>query len=145
MARGRAGLRLNGNAAGRRRTHRKRRMQQFARYTVVGAVATAVHYALLVLGVERAGWTAPLASGVGAVLGAQVAYAGNRWLTFAHASGVRTSWLRFQATALLGALLGMAIVAAGVRLGAHYLAAQVVATLASLVLTFAVNRRWTFR
>ena len=101
----------------------------FLRYSAVGAVATAVHYALLVLCVERGGWPAFAASGFGAVLGAQVAYLGNRWFTFAHRGAVRTSWPRFQATALIGALLGMAIVALGVRLGVHYLVAQVMATL----------------
>ena len=115
------------------------------RYTAVGAFATAVHYGLLVLCVERAGWPAFAASGFGAVVGAQVAYLGNRWFTFAHRGDVRASWPRFQAAALLGALLGMAIVALGVRLGVHYLIAQVLATLTSLVLTFAVNRVWTFR
>jgi putative flippase GtrA len=39
----------------------------------------------------------------------------------------------------------MAIVALGVRLGLHYLIAQVIATLTSLLLTFAINRTWTFR
>ena len=116
-------------------------MRHFIRYTAVGAVATAAHYLLLVLCVEYGGWPAFAASGLGAVLGAQVAYAGNRWFTFAHRGNVGTSWLRFQATALLG----MALVALGVRLGIHYLIAQAAATLASLVLTFAVNRYWTFR
>jgi putative flippase GtrA len=120
-------------------------MSRFIRYTAVGAVATAVHYLVLVGVVELGGWPAYLGSGLGAVVGAQVAYAGNRWLTFAHRGDMRESWPRFQATALAGALLGMAIVALGVRLGAHYLVAQVVATLSSLVLTFAINRAWTFR
>ena len=120
-------------------------MNRFVRYVGVGAVATAVHYALLIVGVERAGWPAALASGFGAVVGAQVAYAGNRWFTFAHRGAVAASWPRFQATALLGALLGMAIVEAGVRLGVHYLVAQVAATLTGLALTYAVNRAWTFR
>ena len=115
------------------------------RYTAVGAVATAAHYALLVWCVERGGWPAFAASGLGAALGAQVAYLGNRWFTFAHRGAVRASWPRFQATALLGALLGMGIVALGVRLGVHYLIAQVMATLTSLVITFAINRHWTFR
>jgi len=119
-------------------------MRHFIRYTTVGAVATAVHYTLLVLGVEFAGWPAFAASGFGAVVGAQVAYAGNRWFTFAHRGDVRASWPRFQATAVIGALLGMAVVALGVWLGAHYLIAQVVATLASLLLTFGINRGWTF-
>ena len=120
-------------------------MRHFIRYTAVGAVATAAHYLLLVLCVEQGGWPAFVASGFGAVLGAQVAYAGNRWFTFAHRGSVSSSWPRFQATALLGALLGMALVALGVRMGIHYLIAQAVATLAGLVLTFAINRYWTFR
>ena len=120
-------------------------MTHFIRYTAVGAFATAVHYLLLVGCVEHGGWPAYAASGFGAVVGAQVAYAGNRWLTFAHRGAMRASWPRFQTTALIGALLGMAIVALGVQLGVHYLIAQVLATLASLVLTFAINRVWTFR
>ena len=120
-------------------------MRHFIRYTAVGAVATALHYLLLVLCVERGEWRAFAASGFGAVVGAQVAYAGNRWFTFAHRGNMGTSWPRFQATALIGALLGMAVVALGVRLGVHYLIAQVLATLTSLLLTFAINRIWTFR
>ena len=120
-------------------------MQHFMRYTAVGAVATALHYALLVLFVEGFGCPAWLASGVGAVAGAQLAYAGNRRFTIAHPGDVRASWPRFQATALIGALLGMAVVALAVRLGLHYVLAQVLATGLSLVLTFAINRLWTFR
>ena len=119
-------------------------MRHFIRYSAVGALATAVHYLVLIACVELAHWPAYLSSGIGAVIGAQVAYAGNRWFTFAHTGAIAASWPRFQITAVIGALLGMAIVAAGVRLGVHYLFAQVVATLASLVLTFLINRRWTF-
>jgi putative flippase GtrA len=120
-------------------------MRHFLRYAAVGAFATAVHYVVLTLCVESFGLPAWIGSGIGAVVGAQVAYAGNRWLTFAHRGAIGTSWPRFQFTALLGALLGMAVVALGVRLGAHYLLAQVVATGLSLLLTFAINRAWTFR
>ena len=120
-------------------------MTRFLRYTAVGVVATAVHYAVLAACVELGGWPAFAASGFGAVVGAQVAYAGNRWLTFAHRGDVRASWPRFQLTALIGALWGVVVVALGVRLGAHYLVAQVVATLTGLLLTFAINRGWTFR
>ncbi len=119
-------------------------MQRFARYAVVGAAATAVHYAVLVACVRGAGWPAFIGSGVGAAVGAQVAFFGNRRFTFGHAGRIDTAWRRFQATAVVGAAAGMAIVAAGVALGLHYLLAQVVATGAGLVLTFAVNRAWTF-
>ena len=119
-------------------------MRHFIRYSAVGAIATAVHYLVLIVCVEGLHWPAFVGSGVGAVVGAQVAYAGNRWFTFAHTGAVSASWPRFQATAVIGALLGMAVVALGVWLGAHYLIAQVVATLASLLLTFGINRGWTF-
>ena len=39
----------------------------------------------------------------------------------------------------------MAVVAAAVRLGLHYVLAQMLATGLSLVLTFGINRVWTFR
>jgi len=115
------------------------------RYAFVGGIATALHYALLVLCVEAFGWPAWLASGFGAVAGSQAAYLGNRRFTFGYRGAIVGSWLKFHIAALLGALQGMAIVAAGVHFGLHYLPAQVLATLAGLLLTFAINRRWTFR
>lgn len=120
-------------------------MKRLLRYALVGAAATAIHYALLVAWVEGLGWPAWLAAGAGAAVGAQAAYLGNRWFTFAYRGGLVRSWTRFQLTAAAGALLNMALVAAGVALGLHYLAAQVAATLAVLLLSFAVNRCWTFR
>lgn len=120
-------------------------LARIGRYTLVGAAATALHYALLALLVEAFGWAAWLASGAGAVAGAQLAFFGNRRFTFAHDGTKGAAWLRFQGTAALGALIGMAVVAWGVHAGWHYLSAQVVATLTSLFVTFAVNRHWTFK
>ena len=120
-------------------------MQRFVRYTLVGAIATAVHYALLGVVVEWLRWPAFIGSGLGAVAGAQVAFFGNRWFTFRHAGHVTRAWFKFQSTAIVGAGVGMFVVGVGVRLGVHYLVAQVMATLLSLGLTFAINRAWTFR
>jgi putative flippase GtrA len=120
------------------------RSPAFARYLAVGVAATAAHWGVLVLAVQAAGIAAWLGSGLGAVVGAQVAFFGNRRFTFAHAGALWPAWWRFMGTALAGGLLGMAIVAAGVALGLHYLLAQALATGPSVVLTFAVNRHWTF-
>ena len=114
------------------------------RYAAVGAVATAAHYALLWALVEGGRWPPPWAAGAGATLGAQLAFAGNRWFTFGHRGAVWPAWWRFQATAVLGALTSIAVVAAGVHAGLHYLLAQAVATALVLVLSFAINRRWAF-
>jgi putative flippase GtrA len=114
------------------------------RYAGVGGLATVAHWALLALLVEKAGVAPWLASGCGAVLGAQVAFFGNRRYTFGHAGPLWPAWWRFMGTALLGGGVGMAIVALGVALGAHYLLAQAVATALVLLMTFAVNRVWAF-
>ena len=120
-------------------------IKSFMRYGFIGGIATAVHYLVLIVCVELFQWPAYLGSGLGAVVGAQVAFFGNRKFTFDHSGALNTAWIKFQATALIGALVGMAIVAITVKIGWHYLIGQVLATLTSLVLTFAVNRAWTFR
>ncbi len=120
-------------------------MWRFMRYAGVGLVATVVHYSVLVVGVEIAAWAPWLASGYGATIGAQVAFLGNRWFTFAPGARLASSWRRFQAIALLGALIGMAIVAGAAHLGVHYLPAQMIATGLVLLLSFALNRFWSFR
>ena len=119
-------------------------MTGLARYTAVGAVATAAHALLMVLLVEAAGTAPWLASGLGALIGAQLAFFGNRRFTFAHRGALGPAWWRFMGTAVLGAAVGMAVVALAVAAGLQYLLAQAVASVAVLLLTFAVNRRWTF-
>jgi putative flippase GtrA len=119
-------------------------MNRFLRYCAVGALATAVHYALLVAGVALAGWPAWVCAGIGAIVGAQVAFVGNSRYTFSGAARGAAPWIRFQATAVIGSLVSMAVVAAAVRLGWHYLLGQVLATGLALLLTFGINRRWTF-
>lgn len=119
-------------------------MTALLRYAVVGAVATAVHYAWLVAGVELGGWRPAWAAGTGAAIGAQVAYVGNRWLTFSHNGPWWRSWWRFQATALIGVAASSTLVALGDQAGVHYLLAQAVATMLAMLLTFAINRRWAF-
>jgi putative flippase GtrA len=114
------------------------------RYAAVGVAATAAHWALLVLLVEGPGLPAWLGSGAGAVLGAQMAFFGNRRLTFDHRGALWPAWWRFMGTALLGGAFGMAVVGAGVTLGWHYLLAQAVATVLVMLLTFGVNSVWTF-
>jgi len=120
-------------------------MKRLTRYAGVGVAATAAHYALLTLAVEAWHWPAWLASGAGALLGAQVAFWGNRHLTFAHRGAWWPAWCRFHVTAGAGALLGMFLVDAGVRAGLHYLLAQAAATVIVMLATFSANRVWAFR
>ena len=117
----------------------------FLRYCAVGGLATALHYALLIAGVEQAGLSAPAASALGAVAGALLAYACNRRYTFASSALHRQALPRFVAVALAGAAVHAAVVG-GLTLhaGWHYLSAQGIATLLMLCIGFALNRAWTF-
>ncbi len=124
--------------------HGRRDAARFARYLAVGVAATASHWGLLAWLVQRDSVPAWLGSGLGAALGAQVAFFGNRRFTFGHRGALAPAWWRFMGTAALGGGLGMAVVGAGVALGLNYLLAQALATGAGVLLTFAVNRRWTF-
>ena len=116
----------------------------FVRYATVGAVATAVHFALMAALVEGLGWVAWAASGAGAVAGAQVAFAGNRRITFQHVGPWWPAWWRFMGTAAGGAVAGMLLVALLSHLGLHYLLAQAIATVLILFTTFVINRAWSF-
>ena len=119
-------------------------MKRFLRYAAVGAVATAVHYAILAACVETALLAPPWAAALGAWVGAQVAFAGNACFTFAGIPVTVVAWLRFQVVAVLAAAISFSIVAVGVRAGLHYLLAQAIATLVALFVSYEVNRRWSF-
>ena len=117
----------------------------FGRYLLVGLLATAVHYALLVALVELAGAAAAPSAAFGAACGALAAYAGNRRFTFVGGAAHAQALPRFLAVAALGAASNGAIVWTGTQiLGMHYLAAQVIATSIVVWSGFVLNRRWSF-
>lgn len=114
-------------------------------YAGVGALATVVHYAVLILCVEGLGWPPGASSPLGACAGAMVAYAGNRRVTFRDTTRPHAEALpRFAGVALVGAAGNGLIVGGLAALGVHYLLAQVVATGVVVVATYQINRRWTF-
>jgi len=117
----------------------------FVRYALTGGLATALHYGLLLLLVERLHWAPGPAAALGAGAGALLAYAGNRRYTFAASrAGHGRALPRFALVALGGALLNGALVGGLSAAGLHYLLAQLLATLAVLLLGYHLNKRWTF-
>jgi len=120
-------------------------LEQFFRFAIVGAVATGLQYALLVLLVEFADAAPVLASSVGFTVSAFVNYAMNRRFTFDSGRPHGEALPRFLLVALVGlALNGGLVWLFHVPLRLHYLLAQVIATLGTLVSSFALNRAWTF-
>ncbi len=115
------------------------------RYVLVGCIATVAHYGALITAVELHWLSAPPAAVLGAVCGAIVAYLGNHRLTFSSDRPHHVAVPRFVLVACAGALANGGIVWAGIHwLNLHYLLAQVAATLLVLLMTYTLNRRWTF-
>ena len=109
-------------------------------------MATVLHYALLLALVELAGVPAAPAAFVGALFGAVTAYTLNRFITFTSSSASHQHAVpRFMLIAAGGAALNGVMVWSGVHwLGWHYLAAQGMASLLVLGLTYRLNQTWTF-
>lgn len=117
----------------------------FVHYTLIGGFATATHFTILLVLVELFGLPATWSTTMGAACGALVAYLANRRFTFLRAARHRLVLPRFLIVAVLGAAANGLMVWFGTgALRWHYLTAQAVATAAALVLTFRLNRDWTF-
>lgn len=117
----------------------------FVRYAGVGAIGTAVHYAVLVVLVQFANVTPISASTVGAVAGAIVNYALNHRFTFVSQRKHILALPRFMAITGLGILVNAAVMALVLAVVTDsYLIAQVIATGVVLIVGYVANKKWTF-
>jgi putative flippase GtrA len=117
----------------------------FAPFLLVGALATALQYLILVALASGAGLPAPLASALGFCASALVNYWLNRRFTFSSRRAHGVALPRFLVVATSGLIMNTAImwlVVSVVRW--HYVLAQVLATSAVVLWTYSLNRHWTF-
>ncbi len=120
-------------------------LTQFAKFAMVGALGTGVHYAVMFAVISAAAWPAEAATTIGAACGAGVNYLSNYHFTFRSSERHRIALAKFLAVAAIGMLLNLAIVAALTRLLAlDALPGQLVATAVVLAWGFLANRAWTF-
>ncbi|MEQ1617837.1 MAG: GtrA family protein [Terricaulis sp.] len=118
---------------------------QFAKFAMVGALGTGVHYALMFTLIEAVDWPAEAATTLGAACGAGVNYLLNYRFTFRSSARHPIALTKFVAVAAIGLLINAAIVAALTRLLAlDPLPAQLAATAVVLAWGFLANRTWTF-
>ncbi|HEX5461237.1 MAG TPA: GtrA family protein [Steroidobacteraceae bacterium] len=122
------------------RTH----FSRFVRFSLVGGVATAIQYVLLVLLVRGVGMAPTPASSIGFVLSAAVNYLLNYRFTFQSDRPHGPAAAKFGLLAATGLVINAAIMHLMITTGVHYLLAQVCATAVVLFWNFIGNSLWTF-
>lgn len=117
----------------------------FVRFALIGAIGTAVHFAVLAALVRHANAGAVLASQFGAVCGALTNYILNRRINYrTEASHLSTGPKFFVVVALGFALNGLLMLAFVQHWRWNYLLAQLATTALVLLWNFAANHFWTF-
>ncbi|MBW8371826.1 MAG: GtrA family protein [Thiobacillus sp.] len=120
-------------------------VKQFSLFSLVGAVGTIAHYALLFFLVSQLTVHPVAASVAGALLGALINYILNYRFTFRSARRHREALPRFLAIAAVGLALNTALMWLLVEpLRLHYLISQLIATACVLLWNYLGNRHWTF-
>lgn len=119
-------------------------LSRFLRYIVVGGVATAIQYVILVLLVRAFGMAPTPASTIGFVLSAGVNYLLNYRFTFQSNRPHGPAAAKFAVLAGTGLLINAAIMHLMTGAGVQYLIAQVCATSVVLFFGFISNSLWTF-
>lgn len=116
------------------------------RFVAVGAVTTAVQYAVLWLGVAVVAAPAAIASAAGYALGVLLSYFLNYLFTFRSATPHLEAAPRYFAVFGVGWCINLALMGLFVhRWGWNAWAAQVLTTAIGLVWNFSGSRWWTFR
>lgn len=119
--------------------------RKFMRFLLVGGFCTALQYLILVVLVEEFRLSATISSTIGYVLSSAANYLLNYSFTFRSASPHKRSLPRFLIIAGCGVVLNGTVTYLGTTVfGAHYLVAQVAATIVTLLWNFMANLRWTY-
>jgi putative flippase GtrA len=119
--------------------------ERLIRFALVGGVATAVQYLVLVLLVQGTGMWPTVASGIGFAVSACGNYLLNYYFTFRSRTQHGPAVAKFLVLAGVGLLLNSVLMQVLLAAGWHYLAAQVCATVVVFLWNFLGNSLWTFR
>ena len=119
--------------------------KQLFLYSLIGAIGTIGHYVILIVLVEIFVIAPVTATTFGFIVGALINYFLNYYLTFRSQKSHSEALFKFTVVAVVGAGINSLIMYLGTEFGAmHYIVAQVIATGIVLLLTFTINKLWTF-
>lgn len=117
---------------------------QFARFCSIGLVNTAIHLAVVIALVEAAGVRAMPANATAFLCANAFSFWANSRFTFRTAPTFQR-WGRFVMVSLAGLALAVGCSAVATYQGWHYLIGVTLTFAVMPLLSFAVNRYWTWR
>ncbi len=117
---------------------------RWLRFGIVGATAAAVHMGVAVAAVEGAGAHPQVANMLGFAVAFVVSYVGQRYFTFGSTQKHQVALLRFAVVAGTGAIVNLVVAGVLLKLGLYYAAAIFIGLLTAAVVTYQLNRQWTF-
>jgi len=119
---------------------------EFIRFIIIGGTATALHYLILIALVQTGTADTVVASSIGFSISAVLNYLLNRSLTFRSSARHIDAFPKFLLVAITGLLINGSIIWLLLTTElVHYLLAQIVATLTTLIWNFLLNKLCTFR
>jgi len=119
---------------------------RFLRFATVGAIATGIHYLIVIVLVDAVNMEAVRASSIGFVISAILNYQLNYRYTYHSKVEHRGAIIKFFVVASVGLVLNATTMHVVTEVGGvHYMLAQLIATLLVLVWNFAGNGLWTFK
>lgn len=115
----------------------------FTRFVMVGGMATALQFVLLVAFVELGGMRAVVASALSFSISAVFNYILNYRLTFESSRRHMSAFPRFVAVAMIGLAINV-LVFAVFNMFIFYVVAQMFATGAAMLSNYFLHKKWTF-
>lgn len=116
------------------------------KFLSVGAIATAIQYALLIIQVEVLSVSSVVASFIAYSLSSVVNYLMNYYFTFGSTAKHLQSSAKFVLVAVIGLVVNTVLMYALIEIaGVHYLFAQIISTLIVLVWNYLAHKHWTYR
>jgi putative flippase GtrA len=120
--------------------------KQMFSFLVTGCLATALHFAVLGIGVNIFMWPVAVASGVGYFAGSILSYSMNYFFTFESNKKHSKAIGRFYIMVSVGWLINFIIMLALVDwAGYNKWVCQVVATCSALTWNYLISRNWVFK
>jgi len=118
---------------------------RFIRFLGIGGVATAAQFILLFIFIELFSWPKVASSALAYALASVLNYLLNYYLTFGAQGKHRETFSKFIVVVALGLALNTLIFDICLRIGFHYILAQITATGITTISNYLLHKLWIYR